>query len=269
MAKNPRVFLISGPSGVGKSSIIQKLMEQSPDLQLSVSCTTRRARPGEQDGTHYRFLSKDEFEKERLAGAFLEFAEVYGNFYGTHQQHVLDILTQGHHAVLDVDSQGAMAIKEKCDGVVYIFIAPPSLAHLRERLTARGTETPENLERRLSFAKHEMSHANIYDYLVENNQLDLAIQTIAGMIETEAGKPVAFKVRQSTAMAETQTNKDSSTELKDKIQAKVIQQLTTQMGDRMEHELLELLQDKLHHVIETQLEDIIKEAVYTFREKKS
>ena len=152
----PLVVVVSGPSGVGKSTFISAVLREIPALRLSVSPTTRQGRPGEVEGKHYLFVDRKTFEEKIAAGEFLEWAEVYAEYYGTTGEQIKTILEDGHRALLDVDTQGAMNIKENCTGAVLVFIEPPSLEELEKRLRGRGTENEESLARRISKAKHEI-----------------------------------------------------------------------------------------------------------------
>ena len=146
-----KLFIISGPSGAGKGTICKELLAQTSrdDVQLSVSMTTRNPRAGETDGVSYYFVSKEEFLHRIEAGGLLEYAEVYGNYYGTPKQPVVEKLAAGIDVILEIDMQGALKVKENYPDGVFIFILPPSMTELRKRLTGRGTETPEAIELRL------------------------------------------------------------------------------------------------------------------------
>ncbi|MBI4082669.1 MAG: guanylate kinase [Candidatus Lambdaproteobacteria bacterium] len=196
-AHYPRVFVVSGPSGVGKSSIIKAAMRAVPELRLSVSLTTRAPRPGEWNGRDYIFVTKSQFEAQIRNRMFLEWARVFDNYYGTSRKQVEEILAANCHALLDVDTQGAMQIQEKTRGAVYIFIRPPSLRALRVRLEARNTETPEKIAKRLSMAQHEISYAHRYNHIVINDDLDRAVGQFLGIIRGEALQPEPFLVRGS------------------------------------------------------------------------
>lgn len=183
------VLVVSGPSGVGKSTICQAVREKYKDLAFSISCTTRSPRPGEIDGVHYYFISREEFEKRIKQGLFIEYAKVFDNYYGTLRSEVLDRAQQGIDVFLDIDVQGAMQIKEKlpddqllskcCE---FIFIGPPSLATLKERLCNRGTEGEEQLQKRLGEASKELARWKCYDYLVINDHLERAVDEFNAII---------------------------------------------------------------------------------------
>lgn len=187
-----RVFVISGPSGTGKSTLIHEAMNQLPELRLSVSYTTRSPRPGEVDGRDYYFTDRESFGRRIEAGEFLEWAQVFDNCYGTSAREVSRILAEGNHALLDVDVQGAKSIKAAAQGVTYIFVMPPSMEALAERLRNRGTETEESLQKRLGKAEFEASHAHRYDHTLVNDDVERAVGELVGLIRSEAQKAVQF-----------------------------------------------------------------------------
>ncbi len=182
MAKQGFLWVISGPSGVGKGTICQLLRERDPVLQASVSATTRKPRPGEVEGINYFFLSREEFWHRREAGEFLEWAEVYGNYYGTPRDYVTQVRKRGQDVILEIDTQGAMQVKAACPDGVFIFILPPSLAELERRIVGRGTETPESLQRRISQATGELALAGRYHYQVVNDEVERAVEEIASIM---------------------------------------------------------------------------------------
>jgi len=168
------MLLISGPSGSGKSTICKRLLED-PRVVFSVSATTRPKRAGEVDGRDYYFLSREDFRAKAEAGEFIEFAEVYGNLYGTLRQPMNEALAAGKTYLVEIDVQGALQIKALGMEGIYVFIAPPSMEVLRERLAKRGTESPEVLERRLGKAEDEYRERGKYDHVVVNDDLDRAV----------------------------------------------------------------------------------------------
>jgi guanylate kinase len=190
----PRLIIVSGPSGVGKSTILREVLAAMPHVSLSISCTTRDPRPSEVDGYDYFFIDRERFQEMIEEGAFLEWAQVYNNFYGTTKQHVFEILARPQHALLDVDTQGALRIRENCTGELLVFIMPPSVESLRERLTGRGTESAESLERRLSWARHEMSLAHNYDEVIVNTSVQDAVNQLAEIIRRAEQQPVPFRI---------------------------------------------------------------------------
>ena len=184
-----RSFLISGPSGVGKSTVLGALMEERKNLYFSVSATTRQPRPGEENGVHYHFLTLDTFREWTAQDEFLEHAEFVGNCYGTPKKYVYEAMDRGQDVILDIEVQGAMQVAEKMPEVVRIFIAPPSWAELERRLTARGTDTPEKIQGRLARAKEEVKLAGTYDYFVINDSVDNAVRELNAIMTAEHCKP--------------------------------------------------------------------------------
>ena len=179
-----KLFILSGPSGAGKGTICKALLAET-DLELSVSMTTRNPRAGETDGESYYFVSKEEFLRKIDASGFLEYAEVYGNFYGTPKQPVIDKLSAGTDVILEIDMQGALKVKENYPDGVFIFILPPSMSELRKRLTGRGTETAEAIEMRLGETLKELSYIDKYDYCVVNGQLEEAVARVKAIVTAE------------------------------------------------------------------------------------
>ncbi|MGL4593635.1 MAG: guanylate kinase [Thermoguttaceae bacterium] len=174
-----RVLVISGPSGVGKGTLLRRVFAESQlPLQMSVSATTREARPGEIDGIHYRFLSASQFEQHRQNGDFLECFEVFGKgfWYGTLREDVEKGLAAGKWVVLEIDVQGAMCVKAEFPDAVMIFIEPKNVEVLKSRLLGRGTETEEAMQRRLSVALGELSRAHEFECRIVNDDLDVAVQ---------------------------------------------------------------------------------------------
>jgi guanylate kinase len=176
------LFVLSGPSGVGKGTVSKRLKAAVPNLWVSVSWTTRAARPGEVDGVDYRFVTKDEFEAERDAGGFYEWFEVFGDLKGTPRRPVEERLAAGGDVLLEIDVQGALKIKGLEDDAVLIFLMPPSLADLRTRLQGRGTETETQVARRLSEAEGEMAQASEFDHVVVNDDLERVVAEVAGIL---------------------------------------------------------------------------------------
>jgi len=170
------LFIISAPSGAGKSSLIQALLKRHHDMQVSVSHTTRAPRPGEQNGVHYHFISVDEFKALIATDEFFEWAEVFGNYYGTSKSTIRDSLSRGIDVFLDIDWQGARQIKQQEPSAKGIFILPPSLNELEQRLNNRGQDSGEVIAKRMAQAQSEMSHAGEYEYLIINDNFDTALQ---------------------------------------------------------------------------------------------
>lgn len=182
MGATPRLFVISGPSGAGKGTLLAELRKQRPDLGLTVSATTRSPRPGEVDGTSYYFLSDEEFRRRIAAGEFVEWAEVHGHLYGTLVSEVKRLLAKGHSLVLEIDVQGALNVRKVYPDAVLIFIEPPSLQVLEERLRGRGTEDEASIELRLKNARHEMELADQYDARIVNDTVDRAAQELGSVM---------------------------------------------------------------------------------------
>lgn len=182
MGATPRLFVISGPSGAGKGTLLAEFRKQRPDLGLTVSATTRSPRPGEVDGTSYYFLSDEEFRRRIAAGEFVEWAEVHGHLYGTLVSEVKRLLAKGHSLVLEIDVQGALNVRKVYPDAVLVFIEPPSLQVLEERLRGRGTEDEASIELRLKNARHEMELADQYDVRIVNDTVDRAAQELGSVM---------------------------------------------------------------------------------------
>ena len=185
MQQSGILFVLSGPSGAGKGTICQELLRQIPNLQYSVSATTRKPRLGETNGINYWFKEKDEFEEMIKNDLLLEYAEVYGNYYGTPKEQVLKVLKSGKNVVLEIDPQGAMQVKAKFPEGVFIYILPPSLDELAARITKRGTDSKDSIKKRLSAATEEIQYALKYDYVVVNDKVETAVDSIATIISAE------------------------------------------------------------------------------------
>ena len=183
VSREPKLFVISGPSGAGKGTLVARIREQHPALGLTVSATTRKPREGEVDGKSYYFLTKEEFSRRVEANEFVEWAEVHGNCYGTLVSEVTSNLESGKSLILEIDVQGAFQVKERFPEAILIFIMPPSLEVLAERLSGRGTETAESLELRLANAKAEIELADRYDNVVVNDDLDDATAELLEVIQ--------------------------------------------------------------------------------------
>jgi len=169
------LYIISAPSGAGKTSLVTALVESAPGIAVSVSHTTRAPRPGEQDGVQYHFVDTDTFQQRIKDGDFLEHAQVFDNFYGTSRQAVEQQLAQGMDVILEIDWQGARLVREQMPDYVGIFILPPSVAALQERLSGRGQDDDEVIARRMRDAKSEASHYDEYEYLIINDDFDTAL----------------------------------------------------------------------------------------------
>jgi guanylate kinase len=169
------LFIVSAPSGAGKSSLVKVLLERDVSIRLSVSYTTRAPRPGEVDGVQYHFVSRELFQEQLGRGEFLESAEVYGNFYGTSQRWIEDEMAAGCDILLEIDWQGAAQVRKLMPKALSIFILPPSLEELQRRLDGRGTDSAEVIAKRMAAAREDISHALEFDYLVVNEVFDEAL----------------------------------------------------------------------------------------------
>lgn len=191
---NKKLFVISGCSGVGKGTVINKFMERNKDFILSVSCTTRKPREDEIDGTHYFFISKEEFEQNIAEDKFLEHAFFAGNYYGTKKKYIKQKFDEGFNIILEIETQGALQVKEKMPEAVLIFIAPPGvntanndisggLAELEQRLRGRHTEDEATIKKRLAQAKTELERSKKYDFIVINDNVENAVNEIEKIIK--------------------------------------------------------------------------------------
>ncbi len=190
--QTPKLFVISAPSGTGKTTIIKQVITSLPTVTLSISHTTRSPRISEKDGVDYFFVDKETFRLKIEQGDFLEWAEVHGNYYGTSKKHIEETIEKGRIVVLDIDVQGAMQVK-RIDNIksVFIFIEPPSMEELIRRLETRGTESKESLERRVSNANKELQYKDQYDYVIINDDLGNAVKEMEELIiqeTTSSGK---------------------------------------------------------------------------------
>ncbi len=181
--------MITGPSGVGKGTLIRSLFDHIPQLGLSVSATTRAPRPGEQDGIAYHFLDRGEFERRVAAGEFVEWAEYSGNRYGTLRSELDRHLRDGVPVVLEIEVQGARQVREKMPEAVQVFIAPPSGDTLHARLVGRGTDTPEQVQRRLETASAELDAQPEFAHVVVNDRLEDAVDALVAIVESELANP--------------------------------------------------------------------------------
>lgn len=180
-----RVLVITGPSGVGKGTLIRGLMERLPQLELSVSATTRPARPGERDGVDYHFLTPEEFERRVRAGEFVEHADYAGRRYGTLREELARKMRRGAAVVLEIEVQGASQVRQTVPDAVQIFIAPPSLEALRTRLIGRGTDDHDEVERRLQVAERELAAQPEFAHVVVNDRLDEALNQLVEIVAAE------------------------------------------------------------------------------------
>jgi guanylate kinase len=194
LSAHNRLFVISAPSGAGKTSLVRALMEHEPDLRFSISYTTRTRRAGEHDGQHYFFVSPEEFRSMADEGAFLEHAVVFDNCYGTARAQVDALLADGHGVVLEIDWQGARQVRAAMPESVGIFILPPSRAELERRLRGRGTDSESVIRRRLADAASDISHWNEFQYVVVNDDFSTALRALSDIVrgngeESRADRP--------------------------------------------------------------------------------
>lgn len=190
MNKKGLLIVVSGPSGAGKGTICKEILDRRDDIFVSISATTREPRNGEVEGLNYFFHSREKFEKMIEEEAFIEYAEVYNNLYGTPKDYVLDKLNRGENILLEIDIQGALQVKKRYPEGVYIFILPPSMNELRNRIIGRGSETPESLERRFSSAFEEIEFVNQYDYYIINDEVKSAANVMESIITAERCKVI-------------------------------------------------------------------------------
>lgn len=182
---NKKLFVISGSSGVGKGTVIGGFLKRNPEFMLSISCTTRNMRPGEADGVNYFFITHDDFKNCIENNKFLEWAEFAGNYYGTKKKYIMQCLEDGKNIILEIDTQGALQVKEKMPEAVLIFICPPSYETLEQRLRGRCTEDEETIKKRLEAVKKEFERAENFDYKVVNDDLETAIKSLENVIKGE------------------------------------------------------------------------------------
>ncbi|HNZ82990.1 MAG TPA: guanylate kinase [Sedimentibacter sp.] len=187
------LVVISGPSGAGKGTICKRLLMEMSYLKVSVSATTRKPREGEAEGISYYFIDEEEFIKRINNDEFLEYAKVYGNYYGTPKEEVFKQLKAGNDIILEIDIQGALQVKKNYPMGVFIFILPPSLAELKTRIEGRGTDSKEVILRRMESAYDELNYAFQYDYAVLNDQVEVAAEKIKHIIEAEKNRVIRKK----------------------------------------------------------------------------
>jgi guanylate kinase len=181
-----KLFVISAPSGAGKTTLVRRIVATRPDLNVSISYTTRQARPGEQNGIDYFFLGRGKFERMRDAGAFLEHAEVFGNFYGTGRQQVGEHCATGTDVLLEIDWQGARQVMANDPDCTSVFILPPSIEELEQRLRGRATDNEAVIRRRLAEAVDDISHWTEFDHVVINDELDRAVTDLLAILSGDA-----------------------------------------------------------------------------------
>jgi len=199
-----QLFIVSAPSGAGKSSLVKALLEKDPAIRLSISYTTRAPRPGEVDGAHYHFVGREDFQARLERGEFLESAEVYGNYYGTSQPWIEAEMAAGRDILLEIDWQGAAQVRRLMPRAKSIFILPPSIAELRRRLEGRGTDSAEVIVRRMAAAAEDVSHALEFDYLVVNEDFDAALADLLAIARCGRLTMAVQAPRQAGLLAELQ-----------------------------------------------------------------
>ena len=187
------LLVVSGPSGAGKGTICKALLNKNDQIKLSVSATTRKPRNGEVHGVNYFFIEKEEFTKMIENGEFLEYAQIYDNFYGTPKAAIIECLEKGQDVILEIEMQGARQIKEVYPEGVFIFVLPPSLEELKSRIVGRGTETQEEIEKRFSCAFEEINQIVNYDYFIVNEDIEKSVNDVEAIILSEKNKVTRYK----------------------------------------------------------------------------
>lgn len=182
------LVVVSGPSGCGKGTICRKFLQRNEDMNISISATTRSPRRGEKDGVNYFFLTEDVFKKMISKNKFLEYANVHGNFYGTPKKYVLDKIKKGENIFLEIDIQGALQIKKIYPNGVFVFILPPSMEELKNRIIRRGTESKSDIDRRYKNAFKEIEYINEYDYAIVNDKVEKAVKKLESIVTAEKSK---------------------------------------------------------------------------------
>ena len=195
------LFVISAPSGAGKTSLVSEMLRQDSRLGVSVSHTTRPMREGEQNGVNYHFVSRDEFEAMIARGDFLEHADVFGNYYGTSQVWVRETLATGQDVILEIDWQGAEQVRRLMPDTISVFIAPPSISALRERLQKRGQDDEQTIERRMRDARKEMSHYGEYDYLIINDNFNNTVEELRAIVIARRHRLAAQQLRHQDVLS--------------------------------------------------------------------
>ena len=196
------LYVVAAPSGAGKTTLVRLLLEQEASVQLSVSFTTRRPRPGEQDGCDYHFVDTAAFQAMIARQEFLEWAEVHGNFYGTSKKWIIERLAPDHDVLLEIDWQGAQQVRSAFPGAIGIFILPPSMEDLTRRLTGRGTDSTDVIARRLATARAEMRHVEEFDYVIINDSLEQALVDLRAVVRASRLTLAAQRARHAGLFAQ-------------------------------------------------------------------
>ncbi len=202
MAGIGNLFVVVAPSGAGKTSLVTKLLEADPHIRLSVSFTTRPPRDGEVNGRDYHFVNRASFERKIAEGEFLEYASVYGNYYGTSKRWIENEIAGDHDVLLEIDWQGAQQVRNLFPDVVGIFILPPSLQELRRRLESRGTDAPEVIAKRMAGAREEISHVLEFQYIIINDRFDSALTDLTSLVRASRVSRAQQAVRLEKLFAE-------------------------------------------------------------------
>lgn len=195
MIERGLLIVVSGPSGAGKGTICKRLLETNNDTMLSISCTTREPRKGEVNGKNYFFIDRKEFEDMINNDGFIEYAEVYGNYYGTPKKFVEEHLEKGKDVLLEIDIQGALQVKEKFQEGVFVFILPPSMEELKNRIINRGTESEKEILRRFEAAYKEINYVSRYNYFIINDQVNVATEKLQAVLIAEKCRVDRFKMK--------------------------------------------------------------------------
>ena len=199
---NGNLFVITAPSGAGKTSLVDELLKKEPNIRLSPSYTTREPRPGEADGVDYHFVTRAKFEKMIAAGDFLEHANVYGNYYGTSKSWIEAELRGHHDVLLEIDWQGARQLRALFPHLVGIFVLPPSLAELKKRLESRGKDSADAILKRMASAREEISHVLEFEYIIVNDKFDSALADLIGIVRASRVSRAQQSVRLARLLEE-------------------------------------------------------------------
>ena len=187
------LLVVSGPSGAGKGTICKSILDQNDHIKLSISATTRKPRTGEVHGVNYFFIEKEEFKTMIEQGEFLEYAQIYDNFYGTPKAAIMETLEKGQDVILEIEMQGARQVKEVYPEGIFVFVLPPSLKELKNRIVGRGTETAEEIEKRFSCAFEEIKQIDDYDYFIVNQDVEKSVKELESIISSEKNKVTRYK----------------------------------------------------------------------------